>query len=891
MNESRAIGVRSNLTSVLQLFDWQRHLNPGAIAVSFSGRHVTYAQLDDRANQIGSCLRGAGVERESLVALYLERSPELIAALLGVWKAGGAYLPIDPSNPRQRVAFTLEDSRVKFILTERALLESIPETDARILCIEDVCPLDRETPSFVTTNPSPDQLAYVIYTSGSTGKPKGAEVCHGGLLNVVQVIGRDLDLKPKDVAVASATIAFDISNLEIYVPLTAGATIHMMESHFTGDGLKLIETIHANRAVLVFGTPTSWRLMLEAGWQGSPDLQIITGGEVLPLSLAKTLTRMTRALWNHYGPTETSICATRERVSPDAEIITLGLPINNVKIHILDDDLNPVELGATGELYIGGVGVGRGYLNRPELTARTFLPDPFDSKPGARIYKTGDLGRLLADGRLDFQGRADNQIKLRGFRIELEEIESAIRDFEGVHAASVQLVEYGAADLRLVAYFLGETGITSNQLRDFLRQRLPFYMLPSELIPLESLPMTINGKIDRAALDQIRIKFEARAQAESVQPPADDFEAKLRVIWQKLLKVRNIGPSDDFFDLGGHSLLATRMFAEIEKLTGRTIPLSVLVQNPTVHQLAAYIHDLPQKGWPGLVPIRAEGSLPPLFISHGLGSNLLLFRALTESLGENQPVYGIQLTAPVNASLDELRLEAFAERYVDEICAVDPAGPYYLAGHSLGGLLVFEIATQLRRRGKQIGLLALLDCKFHLAQRSENLPPSDPVNFDERVRNWKKKLSRLSESGIVNTVWRKFLYNQLMFKIWALRQLHREGTYYPNVFGLDPYIALFAENYHPQPIEGDAVLFAAEDELSPESLGKGWEPVIQGVLELQKIPGSHQTILTHPNVAVLAQELTKRLDSKGGTVGKKPIPLRRDRPERGMNSLLEYHGG
>lgn len=879
------------MTSVLQSFQRQRRLNPDAVAVSFSGRSVTYAQLDERANQIGCALQGAGVVAESLVALYLERSPELVAGLLGVWKAGGAYLPIDPTNPQQRVAFTLEDSQVQYILTERRLIGALPPTTAKVLCIEDVCSSDRATSSFTLNDPKPDQLAYVIYTSGSTGRPKGAQVCHAGLLNVVNVIGRDLALRPGDVALATATIAFDISNLEIYVPLSAGATIHMMESHFTGDGMKLIETIHSTEAVLVFGTPTSWRLMLEAGWQGNPDLQIITGGEVLPLSLARTLTGMTRALWNHYGPTETSICATRERVARDATAITLGLPIDNVHIYVLDDNLRPVETGETGELYIGGVGVGRGYLNRPELTARTFLADPFDPRPEARMYKTGDLGRLLPDGRLDFQGRADNQIKLRGFRIELEEIEAAIREFEGVHASSVQLVEYGAADFRLVAYFLGEDGVTPAQLRDFLRKRLPFYMLPSELVPLESLPMTINGKIDREALDEIRIRYEAHGHREAVQPPADELEARLRVIWQKLLKVRTIGPTDDFFDLGGHSLLATRMFAEIEKLTGRTIPLSVLVQNPTVHKLAAYIHDLPQKGWPGLVPIRSTGALPPLFIAHGLGSNLLLFRGLTESLGPNQPVYGIQLTAPPNATLDELRLEAFAARYVDEISAVDPIGPYYLAGHSLGGLLVFEIASQLRRRGKQIGLLALLDCKFHVAQRAQNVPQTDPAPLEERLRNWRKRFGRLAEGGLVNTVRRKVLYNQLMFKIWALRQIHREGTYYPQLFGLDPYIALFAENYHPRPIDGDAVLFAAEDQLSPESVGIGWQPVIKGRLELQKVPGSHQTIFTQPQVAVLAEELAKRLGSAGRAMRKEPMPVRRERPERGLNSILEYHGG
>ena len=878
------------MTSILHLFQQQRNQNPDAVAVSFGGRLVTYAQLDERANRIGYVLQVAGVTSESLVALYLERSPELIAGLLGVWKAGGAYLPIDPTNPRQRVAFTLEDSQVKYVLTERSLLESLPPTTATVLCIEDVCSDDRDYSSFKPSDLSPDQLAYVIYTSGSTGRPKGAQVCHVGLLNVVLCIGKDLALKPKDVALATATIAFDISNLEIYVPLAAGATIHMMESHFTGDGLKLIETIHATNAVLVFGTPTSWRLMLEAGWQGSPDLQIITGGEVLPLALAQTLTGMTRALWNHYGPTETSICATRERVMPDVQMVTLGHPIDNVKIYVLDEVMRPAGAGETGELYIGGVGVGRGYLNRPELTERTFLPDPFDPRPGARIYKTGDLGRLLADGRLDFQGRADNQIKLRGFRIELEEIEAAIRDFEGVHASSVQLVEYGPADFRLVAYFLAEGGVDAPQLRNFLRLRLPFYMLPSELVPLDSLPMTDNGKIDRLALDAIRINFEARAQTEIVQPPADDLEARLRIIWQKLLKVRSIGPSDDFFDLGGHSLLATRMFAEIERITGRTIPLSVLVQNPTVHQLASYIHDLPQRGWPGLVPIHAKGGLSPLFIAHGLGSNLLLFRGLAENLGADQPVYGIQLTAPPDAKLEELRLEAFASRYVDEISAVDPVGPYYLAGHSLGGLLVFEIASQLRRRGKDIALLALLDCNFHVAQRSKNTPPAEAVSLQHALNHWKKKFTRFFEGGIVNTIWRKVLYNKLMVKIWVLRQMHREGTYYPQVFGLDPYIALFAENYRPQPIDGDAVLFVAEDQLSPESVGLGWEPVIKGRLELQKVPGSHQTIFTRPHVAVLAHELTKRLDGSGRSIRKEPLSIRRGRQEQGVGSLLEYHG-
>ncbi len=877
------------MTSVLTILEERTRAQPDAIAVSFAGRRVTYAQLNDRANQIGAALRHAGVGAGSLVALFLERTPDLIASLLGVWKAGGAYLPIDPTNPRQRVEFTLQDSAVSYILTERGLLGALPPSSAKILCVEDIAA--ERGAVFSPAVPAPSDLAYVIYTSGSTGKPKGAGVCHDGLLNVVQAIGRDLALRERDVALATATIAFDISNLEIYVPLTSGATLHLMERHFAGDGLKLIELIRTTNAALVFGTPTSWRLMLEAGWKGSPNLQIITGGEVLPLSLARILTRMTRALWNHYGPTETSICATRERVLPDAEIITLGWPIDNVNIYVLDGDLQPVATTEVGEIYIGGVGVGRGYLNREELTARTFLPDPFSERTGARMYKTGDLGRLLPDGRLDFQGRADNQIKLRGFRIELEEIEAAVHEYAGVHAASVQVVEYGADDKRLVAYFLGDQTVTIQGLRDFLRQRLPYFMLPSELIPLEALPMTINGKIDREALDAVRIQFESQERGESSRVPTDNLEAEIRGMWQRLLKVRSIGPDDDFFDLGGHSLLATRMFAEIEKITGRKIPLSALIQNPTVAKLASYIHSRPEIDWPGLMPIQDEGSLPPLFIAHGLGSNLLLFRALAEELGPDQPVQGIQLAAPAGAKLEELRLEAFAARSVEEILAIDPVGPYYLAGHSLGGLLVFEIATQLRRRGREIGLLALLDCNLHVAQRSKNLPPAEPVPFRKKAAHWRKKISRLFEGGIVNSLWRKFLYKKLMYTIELLRLTHREGQYRPQIFGLDPYIALFAEGYQPQPSDQDVVLFVAEDELTPESAARGWSQVVRGRVEVRKIPGSHQTIFIRPNVETLAAELKRRLDLSSRSGSSDVTSFEEKKRTMTVNPQFEYHGG
>ena len=884
------------MTAVLLQFEERVRERPDAIAISFAGRRVTYGRLNEQANQLARLLRDAGVRDETLVAVYLDRSPALIAGLIGVWKAGGAYLPIDPTNPRQRVASTLDDSQVAFVLTEKKLLASLPATDAKLLCIEDAPSATEEgEPGWVpapSAEPSPEQLAYVIYTSGSTGRPKGAEVTHGGLSNLIDSVGRDVMLKPSDVVLASATIAFDISNEEIFLPLVAGASVQLLEPEFVGDGGKLIDVMRRGKLSLVFGTPTSWRLVLEAGWKGDRNLQIIVGGEVLPLSLARTLAGMTRAVWNHYGPTETAICATRERVTAETAQVTLGWPIDNVEIYVLDEEMRPLPAGAMGQIFIGGAGVGRGYRNRPELTEKVFVADPFSNRPAARMYRTGDRGRLLPDGRLEFHGRVDNQIKLRGFRIELEEIEAAIHGFEGVHAAVAQVVDYGADDQRLVAYFFAEQQVGAAELREALRQRLPYYMLPSELIPLESLPMTINGKVDRNALDAIRIAYESRALAESAVPLDDDLEARLQTIWRKLLKVRNVGPNDDFFEMGGHSLLATRMFAEIESITGRKLPLSVLIQNPTVSELAAYLRNQPEPGWPALVPIREQGNLPPLFIAHGLGGNLLLFRGLTEELGSDQPVYGVQLVAPAGAKLEELSLESIAARNVEEICAVDPVGPYYLAGHSLGGLLAFEIASQLLRRGKEIGLLALLDCALKDSQRAVSPMAEDSVSLQDLMLRWRKKFSRLFEAGLIITTWRKILYNQLRFKIWLLRRTYREGSFHPQLFGMDPYIALFAERYRPEPIAADGVLFVARDEAAPESAALGWSRLLGGRLTVTKVPGSHQTIFISPQVSVLAEELARRLESSSQPPQGQPVVRDKNETIQPMiNPVLGYHRG
>jgi amino acid adenylation domain-containing protein len=846
---------------VLQWFEHQAFAFPDAVAIACEDWQVTYRELNLTAERIAHGLNQAGVKRGMLIGVFLNRSPEMIAALFGIWKAGGAYIPLDPSLPSQRIAFMLEDSAPPFVLTDEELSGALPATTAQAIRLDDFWiarDLVGQTPNSAATPVSENSVAFVIYTSGSTGRPKGVSISHGALANTIQGVGWDLSLRPHDVVLAWSTIAFDVACLEIFLPLAVGARLYLVEKDLSTPGGSRINQLRSSAATVLFGTPTMFRLLLEEGWRGDARMQLIAGGEVLPLSLARNLAGMSRVLWNQYGPSETAICATREKIACDAAKITIGYPLPNVSIYLLDAQLHPVPPGEAGEIYIGGAGVGLGYLNRPDLNRACFIPDPFTHSAQGWIYKSGDMAVQLEDGRLDFLGRVDGQVKIRGFRIELGEIESELRECEGVQAAVVRAVELEPGDRRLVAFVVGEGAPRVTQWKELLSRRLPAYMIPAEFVSVPSFPTTPSGKVDGHALDRMRLQgTTTRSNSASIPEtfPADGIETRLRALWARLLKVETIGIHDDFFSLGGHSLLAARMLTQIEGWSGYKIPHSVLAEDPTIHGLACYLRQSSADKWPALVKIQAGAHLPPLFIAHGIGGSLLSFIELATQLGPEQPVYGLQLPSSIDEHQANLR--SVAENFLRQVRAVQPSGPYHFAGHSSGGMVVFEMACQVREQGENVGLLALLDCD-----------PDTGKSVHQPFRDWSSlKASflraragfQLRTFGVREVLTRRIDYQRIKIKIWRASRSRRAGTAHGRVEA-EGYLALALRDYELRPYSGDMTLFVAQDEPGPKGeLASAWNGRILGRCETQLIPGTHRTILSRPQVISLAREIRERM--------------------------------
>jgi amino acid adenylation domain-containing protein len=844
---------------LLELFERNVSAAPDAVAISSESRQLTYRQLNSTADRIAEGLAEAGVGAGSLVGVLVNRSPEMVAGLLGIWKAGGAYLPLDPATPADRVAFILGDASPPFALIHKDFFDRFPASGTRGILLDNLCA--RRNPSRGATTLSPDTLAYVTYTSGSTGKPKGVRIAHGGVSNTVSAIGQDLHLRPDDIVLAWSTIAFDVACLEIFLPLAFGASLFLVEKDASVGGIRA-EQICSSRATVMFATPTMYRLLLEQGWQGDAKMQAVVGGEILPLSLGIQLAQKCNSVWNQYGPTETSICATRAKIDSDAQRITIGHPLPNTSIHLLDQDLQSVPRGSAGEIYIGGAGVGLGYLHRDDLSVAHFLPDPFNDAP-AKLYKSGDLAVELADGSFDFLGRLDGQVKIRGFRIELGEIESALRHCEGVQAVVVRAVEFEAGDRRLVAFIVGDESFL-NSWKKSLRSQLSPYMVPAEFVPLPSFPMTATGKVDVQALDAMRLNAATSASI-SDAPPMDPVEARLKAIWERLLKVNNVGLDQEFFALGGHSLLAERMLVQVEGWCGSRLPHSVLVEHPTIRRLAAFLSENPKGQWPELVTLQAGTLLAPLFIAHGIGGSLLTFVELAAELGREQPVYGFQLPAHVNQR--QAQIGELAANYVKQMRAIQSSGPYSLAGHSSGGLIVFEMACQLVEQGETVGLLALLDCDPNTGKHMHQ-PFRDWNSFKASFRRACAELM-VREFGIKELLHRRMVYQRIKVKAWlaswTAARARRAGETsvgpLPNsLLGAEGYLALAMRDYEMRTYPGNATLFIAQDEPggNPEP-AKAWGGKILGTCEIRFLPGTHRGILHRPQVALLATEIRQKL--------------------------------
>jgi amino acid adenylation domain-containing protein len=564
------------------LVDDRLRSQPNRIAVRCGDESRTAAEVIERSAQIAAALRNVDVGHGAVVAVCLDRSADMPAALLGILKAGAAYVPLDPIYPADRIEYMLLDSGARAIVADRQLSDHLPATDLPVLWL-DARWWDNAAPTpHVEVQGDASDLAYVLYTSGSTGRPKGVEITHRSLVNLLESMQQRPGLTPNDRLVAITTLCFDISGLEMYLPLLAGAELVVAPRTTVADPRELAALLSHADATVLQATPATWRMLLDSGWTGHAGLRAFCGGEPLTRELADRLLGCGCEVWNLYGPTETTIYSTGERVEPGT--ITVGRPIANTTTYVLDRNRQPLPQGVSGELWIGGAGVARGYHNRPDLTDQMFIPDPFVA--GGRLYRTGDQARLRADGRLEVLGRMDRQVKIRGFRVELGEIEAALEQLDGVAATAV--VIQGTGDSQQLIGFvttLSSKTLESTALRAQLAKTLPDYMVPSRVVTLAAFPLTPSGKVDRKALPVVDLKSDAAIFV----PPADDVETEVADIWRGLLKVDRVARNDNFFDIGGHSLLMVQMQSRLRSVLGADVPLVELFQRPTVKAIAAFL--------------------------------------------------------------------------------------------------------------------------------------------------------------------------------------------------------------------------------------------------------------------------------------------------------------
>ena len=696
--------------AVHELFEAQAARTPQAIAVASDGARLTYAELDAQANRFARRLRTLGVKPEDRVAIALERSIALVVAQLAVLKCGAAYLPLDQNAPLQRQAFMIEDCEARVVVASAGA--AVPEAPDMTRVDLDLKSL--AGPDLRDWDPSVggEGTAYVMYTSGSTGQPKGVLAPHRAIVRLALNNGY-ADFMPSDRVAFASNPAFDASTMEVWGALLNGACVVVIEH------AALIDPQHFGRRLedelisilwLTAGLFQQYAGALAGPFAGLRIL--ITGGDVVdPGVVARLLAKSPPRLLNGYGPTETTTFAATyhiREIAASAPTVPIGRPISNARIYILDRHREPVPIGAPGEIHIGGAGVAHGYLNRPELTAERFVASPFVD--GDRLYRTGDLGRYRSDGAIEFLGRNDFQVKIRGFRIELGEIEARLVAHPAVREVVVDVREDAPGDKRLAAYITAQPDAAApaaETLRAHLAASLPEYMVPAAYVRLDALPLTPNGKLDRKALpapDSSAFAGPARDR------PTGETEIRLAGIWADLLRLESVGRHDNFFDLGGHSLLGVRLMFEIRKAFGKTLPVGVLFSAPTVAGLAqALDRGVEPSALISLAPIAAGLPGPPIFMIH------LIERDLARHLARRHSVYGLAFGLAAAGSDHDARwpqnIEGFAQHYIDEIRSVQPHGPYRLIGHSLGGLIAYEMARKLAQAGETVEFLGLLDCE------------------------------------------------------------------------------------------------------------------------------------------------------------------------------------
>jgi amino acid adenylation domain-containing protein len=860
-------------TCIQELFEQQVESAPDAIALICEDRRVTYLELNSQANQLARYLQKRGVGPDTRVGICIARSPEMIVALLGILKAGGAYVPLDPDYPQARLKFMLEDARVPVLLTQSSLLQYLPPTAAEVICMDDLSEeIDRESLSNPEIVTNADNLAYVMYTSGSTGKPKGVAVKHRNVVRLVKNTNY-ASFSADEVFLQFAPVSFDAATFEIWGSLLNGARLALMPP-VKGSLKDLAAALKRYRVTTLWLTAGLFNLMVENHLDDLRGLrQLLAGGDVLSVPHVRRVVEELPdcSLINGYGPTENTTftcCYPLKDLAKVNGSVPIGYPISNTSVYILDAWMNPAPIGVPGELYIGGDGLAHGYLDRPELNAERFVRDPFSTGSGARLYKTGDLVRYRATGEIEFIGRIDNQVKVRGFRIELGEIEAALAEHPSVREAAV-VARKDEGDKHLVAYLTAREGrqLIVDELREFLRQKLPDHMVPSVFVPLESMPLTPIGKIDRRALPSPN-GFKPNS-AKGFAAPGDELELKLTRIWEKVLGIDSIDVNDNFFELGGHSLLAVRLFAQIEKSFGKNLPLATLFSAPTVKQLARALRDEGwQAAWSSLVMIQGGDQRRSFFCVHAAGGNVLEYRDLARALGADQPFYGLQAKGLDGKQEPHTTIKEMAVHYIAEMRDAQPEGPYLIGGRSSGGTIAFEMACQLSAAGQKVALLALLDT--YPAGYFKLLPGSGTLR--QRVSRYAKKLEshgdnlrQLGASAKVGYLLNKLRYapEKIKHKLYrrAYKIYQRFGRPLPPVLkNIEEINFAAVKDYVPQTYSGSVALFLASDLTADYDLHDGWRELVAGEIDTLEIPGNHINIIKEPHVGALAEKLRSCLD-------------------------------
>ncbi|MDB6015656.1 MAG: non-ribosomal peptide synthase [Pedosphaera sp.] len=869
---------------IQQLFEAEADLRPDKVALVFEEQRLTYRELNQKANLLAHQLRKQGVGPESLVAIFSERSVEMVVGLLAILKAGGAYVPLDVNYPAERLAFMLRDSRAEVLLVQQRLAPKLPPHQGTIIFLDS--PLTEPGDSLSQlVNPvsgtTAENLAYVMYTSGSTGEPKGVAIPHRGVTRLVKKTNY-ASLGSDEVFLQFAPISFDASTFEIWGPLLNGGRLVIMS-----PGTPSLETlgrvIREQQVTTLWLTAGLFRVMVE---ERIADLkmvrQLLAGGDVLPMaSVQKVLKELPGCrLINGYGPTENTTftcCHTISESDLQEKSVPIGRPIAHTWVYILGADLQPVLAGTPGELCVGGDGLARGYLNQPELTAQKFVPNPFAASSGERLYRSGDLCRSLPDGRIEFLGRIDGQVKICGFRIELGEIETVLGQHPLVRETVVVAREDRPGEKFLAAYFVARTAneLTADDLRAYLKTKLPGYMMPTAFVAMEALPLTPNGKVDKRSLPS-----PARIQSSHPDrhtPPRTPIEEVLVNIWQELLQLDKVGVHDNFFELGGNSLLVVQTLERVKK-AGLDIAPAQMLQHRTIAELAAVVTtsqtgDIPEAAGSSLVTLQANGDLPPLFFVHTCPGDVLGYMKLVHCLGTDRPCYGFQSRGLQGKEHCHTSLEQMAAYYVTLLRHFQPEGPYHLLGWCFGGNVAWEMAHQLKAQGQQVALLALLE--------TSALPP--------RLTHYKYYVHRLFcllRAGPVAVA--RYLHRKLKRKFKPVAQSPQtQDDFAFDATAQGPFqnrehvysINLAATRKHKsRPYAGTITLFngtgyESEGIIPPHS---GFT-TLAGKLELHLVPGDHRSVLKEPNVRILAGKINACLGRAHAATEKNP-PLTRSSP-------------